>query len=95
MGKANATNILSKLPLLQLMQDSAAHEAALENTVLTQVEEDCWLTQEELNKQHIELQSLAWVLCMLLNGDHSIRAVLRIRQNICTCNGRGQGRLHK
>jgi hypothetical protein len=84
MAKADATNILSQPPLLELVGENREREAELERNLLSQVSGGRWLTRDELNAQQSELEGLRALrtLCMLLNGNHRIRAMLRIYQDI-------------
>jgi hypothetical protein len=86
MANATATSLLSDIPLLRLVRESGDREDMLEHEIFTQRDRHrkCWLTLEELNERRIELNKLRSMrtLCMLLNGNHRIRAMLRIGVDI-------------
>ncbi|KAG9097292.1 hypothetical protein FRC06_007718 [Ceratobasidium sp. 370] len=79
-----ATDPQSTPPLLKLIREHEEEEIQLENELWLQRENERWLTAEELAVRRQRLDDLrsSRERCMLLNGNHRIRAMLRLGEDI-------------
>ncbi|KAG9101543.1 hypothetical protein FRC06_002856 [Ceratobasidium sp. 370] len=86
MKKGDAFNPLSALPLLELVRKDKERETSLENELWVGRVDDRWLNLEDVNTRRCELKALREAAdrpyCVLLNGHHRIRAMLRISKEI-------------
>ncbi|KAG8686446.1 hypothetical protein FRC09_014131, partial [Ceratobasidium sp. 395] len=84
MEKSDATNILSQPPALVLESPTSDEEKRLENELFLKRRGDTSLSNEELHEIKEKLDELRAVkkLCKLLNGNHRIRAMLRLNEEV-------------
>ncbi|KAG9099560.1 hypothetical protein FS749_000978 [Ceratobasidium sp. UAMH 11750] len=84
MKGATATDPMSTPPLLKLIRPHEDEEIRLENEIWLRREGERWLSNEELADRDSRLEDLrlSRERCMLLNGNHRIRAMLRVGEDI-------------
>ncbi|KAG8735207.1 hypothetical protein FRC10_010877 [Ceratobasidium sp. 414] len=84
MSEANAYDLLSDIPRLELLSDAAQREQSLENELWLGRTATRWLDEGEVHAKNEELRALRKrrALCMLLNGNHRLRAMLKIGEEV-------------
>ncbi|KAG9090525.1 hypothetical protein FS749_000477 [Ceratobasidium sp. UAMH 11750] len=84
MRDANTCDLLSDIPRLELLSKHGELEQTLENELWLGRTETRWLDDEEVEGKREQLKTLRKqrLLCMLLNGNHRLRAMLKIGQEV-------------